>query len=143
MTIDEAIRHCEEVAEQNETKALSIEGTIIDRVAKDCRRCAADHRQLAEWLTELKELREIFSKVDIGAAKPKDYLDLLDEWAKARKLLKAAVEDFTKVPCNNDAYNPNSCGICVKQNNCNYSDSFKWRYTDEALALIGGGENGT
>lgn len=57
MTLDEAIKHCLEVAEQNETKALSIEGTIIDRVAKDCRRCAADHRQLAEWLTELKELK--------------------------------------------------------------------------------------
>lgn len=62
MTIDEAIKHCEEVAEQNETKALRIgwqyEGTLLDREAKECRRCAADHRQLAEWLTELKHLRD-------------------------------------------------------------------------------------
>jgi hypothetical protein len=50
MTIDEAIRHCEEVAEK----------------MNDCE-CAADHRQLAEWLRELKE---------------------------AKRLLKAAVEDI-------------------------------------------------
>ena len=64
------------------------------------------------------------------------------ELCEAKRLLKAAVEDFTKVPCNNDAYNPNSCGICVKQNNCKYSDSFKWRYADEALKLIGDEPNG-
>ena len=57
LTLDAAIKYCLEVADKNETKALSIEGTIIDRVAKDCTKCAADHRQLAEWLTELKERR--------------------------------------------------------------------------------------
>lgn len=61
MTIDEAIKHCIEVAEKSEKTALRIgqqyEGTLLDRDAKECRRCAADHRQLAEWLRELKELR--------------------------------------------------------------------------------------
>lgn len=42
MTIDEAIKHCEEVAEK----------------MNDCE-CAEDHRQLAEWLTELKESRKL------------------------------------------------------------------------------------
>lgn len=38
MTIDEAIKHCKEIAcEHNE--------------------CANQHKQLAEWLNELKELR--------------------------------------------------------------------------------------
>lgn len=68
MTLDEAIKHCLEVAENNETKALRIgrqyEGTLLDREAKECRECAADHRQLAEWLQELKEMRE-----QIGTAK--------------------------------------------------------------------------
>ena len=41
MTLDEAIIHCEEQAE--------IEG-ICD--------CAAEHAQLAEWLKELKRLRQ-------------------------------------------------------------------------------------
>lgn len=42
MTLDEAIKHAEKVAEQN----------------KGCQKCAEEHRQLAEWLRELKELRE-------------------------------------------------------------------------------------
>lgn len=61
MTIDEAIKHCLEVAEQNEKKAeyrprMDSYDEIESRA--DCLECAADHRQLAEWLTELKELRE-------------------------------------------------------------------------------------
>lgn len=40
MTIDEAITHCEEVADSK------------------CDECGAEHRQLAEWLKELKRLRE-------------------------------------------------------------------------------------
>ena len=41
MTLDEAIKHAEEVAEE-----------------KRCEKCAKEHRQLAEWLKELKQLRE-------------------------------------------------------------------------------------
>ena len=44
MTLDEAIKHAEEVAKQNEEKR--------------CCKCAEEHRQLAEWLKELKQLRE-------------------------------------------------------------------------------------
>ena len=39
MTLQEAIKHCEEKA-------------------SDCNKCADEHRQLAEWLLELKERRE-------------------------------------------------------------------------------------
>lgn len=63
MTIDEAIRHCEEIAEQNETQAEKIGrqfiGSAMDKYATACRKCAAEHRQLAEWLTELKNRREV------------------------------------------------------------------------------------
>lgn len=63
MTIDEAIAHCLEVAEQNETQAQKIGrqlvGSAIDKYATDCRECATDHRQLAEWLMELKEAKGI------------------------------------------------------------------------------------
>lgn len=62
LDIDTAIKHCLEVAEQNETQADKIGnqliGSAIDKYATDCRECAADHRQLAEWLTELKEWKE-------------------------------------------------------------------------------------
>lgn len=57
MTIDEAIQHCLETAEQLEERAnapYKCEDSELQDNA--CRECAADHRQLAEWLTELKEL---------------------------------------------------------------------------------------
>ena len=60
LTLEKAISHCLEVAEKNETQADKIGrqfiGSIMDKRATDCRECAAEHRQLAEWLTELKEL---------------------------------------------------------------------------------------
>lgn len=63
LTLDEAIKHCLEVAEQNETQAEKIGrqfiGSAMDKRATDCRECAADHRQLAEWLKELKEAKRL------------------------------------------------------------------------------------
>ena len=56
MTIDEAIKHCEEVVAKYEKQAansMSKEGKEYN-----CE-CAADHRQLAEWLRELKECRTV------------------------------------------------------------------------------------
>lgn len=59
MTIDGAIKHCLEVAENNEQfasgKWIGSEG---EANRQECLQCAADHRQLAEWLKELKDLRE-------------------------------------------------------------------------------------
>lgn len=40
MTLDEAIKHCDEVIEK-----------------EDCSKCAKEHEQLKEWLEELKELK--------------------------------------------------------------------------------------
>lgn len=40
MTLNEAIRHCEEIAEQS----------------GDCQ-CAEDHRQLAEWLRDYQKIK--------------------------------------------------------------------------------------
>ena len=56
MTLDEAIKHCEEVAEEKENEGRLLcqsEGASIG-----CLTCAEEHRQLAEWLKELKEYRE-------------------------------------------------------------------------------------
>ena len=63
--------------------------------------------------------------------------DTVAELVEAKRLLKAAVEDLAKKPCNNDVYIPSTCNACIKQGNCDYDDSFRWRYADEALALIG------
>ena len=126
MTIDEAIRHCEEVAERNETSAITYknckefktnmyEKLTAEKAESDCRECAADHRQLAEWLTELKE---------------------------AKRLLKAAVEDIRHCM---HSYDPcEVCSLLGEDGECPATDDddckekYKWRYEDEVLKLIGG-----
>ena len=63
MTIDEAIKHCEEVAERLETECKPISDTSVKFPTEYDRQCASDHRQLAKWLRELKKYRAIFDKV--------------------------------------------------------------------------------
>jgi hypothetical protein len=58
MILEEAIRHAEEVAQKNED---FVRCHSYDRelgFVKRCQKCADEHRQLAEWLRELKERRE-------------------------------------------------------------------------------------
>lgn len=56
MTIDEAIRHCEEVMVENLEKTK--DRNASDPIAINCFECADEHRQLAEWLKELKAYKE-------------------------------------------------------------------------------------
>lgn len=62
MTLDEAIKHCEEVAEEQDMKAgfeTDYQTYAMSEAERErCRECANKHRQLAEWLRELKQLRE-------------------------------------------------------------------------------------
>jgi hypothetical protein len=100
------------VAEENEELSSKFdewdEWEEVD--ANNCRECAADHRQLAEWLTELKE---------------------------AKRLLALAVEDFktigevraTPTPMIHPKYREYTRIIDILDLN--------WRHTDEALKLIG------
>lgn len=57
-SLDEAIKHCEEVAEKYCEKVE--EGLTADDF---CDSCASEHRQLAEWLKELKTYREAWIPV--------------------------------------------------------------------------------
>lgn len=83
MTLDEGIKHCIEVAEYNEY--LYKRGYAGGCNSHDCLERAEIHRQLAEWLTELKE---------------------------AKRLLKLAVEDMNCGSCNANCRNCNYCGSC-------------------------------
>lgn len=65
MTLDEAIKHCEEVAEELRNVDMGELDTLycgdtecIEARKNDCIECASEHKQLAEWLKELKQLRE-------------------------------------------------------------------------------------
>ena len=139
MTIDEAIKHCEEVATEKEDNARwKLTPTFQD----ECIKCAAEHRQLAEWLTELKDLREenkvLTSECDRLIKEKGELLKQHEQIAEYKRLLKAAVEDIYKARqgCN--------CNICdmppEPTERCQYENGedcqFKWRYTDEALKLI-------
>ena len=120
MTIEEAIKHCEEVAEQNEISAITYknckeiktnmyEKLTAEKAENDCRECAADHGQLAEWLRELKE---------------------------AKKLLKLAVEDFKTLVLKSTEL----CNMKILCNECPLNctnDNLGWKKEAEALKLIG------
>lgn len=104
MTIEEAIAHAQKTAD-----------TRTDL----CDECREEHRQLADWLAELKQLRE--------------------ETSKLKRLLKLAVNDFEVM--GNEVYYKGCdfdfrCKLCPFH--C-YSGgcSTKWRYTNEVLNLIG------
>ena len=61
MTLDEAIKHAEEVAEREKEKGFEF-NTRYNReneYGTKCYECAEEHRQLAEWLKELKMYREM------------------------------------------------------------------------------------
>ena len=53
MKLDEAIKHCEEVAACNEIAGLESEAR---------RQCCNDHRQLAEWLRELRKAKRLLGE---------------------------------------------------------------------------------
>lgn len=62
MTLDEAIKHAEEVAEENEKfcfKKNGKGGYFNEDTDWDNKKCAAEHRQLAEWLEELKMYKSL------------------------------------------------------------------------------------
>lgn len=63
MNLDEAIKHCEEVAEKYDTEINLINCGISNESVDECLECASEHRQLAEWLRELKKYRAIFEKI--------------------------------------------------------------------------------
>lgn len=61
MSLDDAIKHCEEVMVENLEKTK--DRNASDPIAINCFECAEEHRQLAEWLKELKELRGKYARL--------------------------------------------------------------------------------
>ena len=82
MTIDEAIKHAEEVVEGQiklckryddaSGYSRSHDETIRTVDAKKCAKCAEQHRQLVEWLKELKQLREQTRWIPVSERLPED-----------------------------------------------------------------------
>jgi len=94
LDIDTAIKHCLEVAEKQEDNAKDCnsfdEWTETEYYDKEsCLQCAADHRQLAEWLTDYKELKN-----SIGAVK----LSNMKEALALIRTLKAELNGWKEDP---------------------------------------------
>lgn len=62
MTLDETIKHAEDVAEEKNKLAERIRNNMKSEIAlnnaTECEICADEHRQLAEWLKDYKRLLE-------------------------------------------------------------------------------------
>lgn len=99
MTLDEAIKHAEEVATENEKTIAyyTIQGDKewLDECEKDCIECAKEHRQLAEWLRELKAYRGILANADrlieseYGVVIIEGYKDVIDQMNEVFMEVKA------------------------------------------------------
>ena len=135
MTIDEAI---EERLKVIKVQEKLYEESYSDESKEILKNATDNDRQLADWLTELKNLREenkvlmqecdrlIKEKDELNKLKEKAVLDICRREAKlreAKRLLKAAMKDMKML------YESGKDEGCV-------GIEFKWRYADEALKLI-------
>ena len=94
MTLDEAIKHCEEVAEKYCEKVE--EGLTADDF---CDSCASEHRQLAEWLRELKYIKtmtSVYEKIRKGNMKD-GVIDAIDDHDILFNYFKQIKEVFEEV----------------------------------------------
>ena len=64
MKLEEAIKHCEEVADEKKKEACNLYDAKNYEESRECIWCAEEHRQLAEWLRELEKDREILTRLD-------------------------------------------------------------------------------
>lgn len=172
MTIDEAIEYCLDIVEKNDLAAdmydllaqnnhNTYEKLTAETNYSHCIRSSFNHKQIAELLEELKELRiksttkekndneveqllEHFADANyindkiLGLYKTLS-ISTIKELHEARRLLKLAVG------CLNDGGCTKNCDECANYigQSCGDYDNFKWRYTDEALKLIEGADTQT
>lgn len=98
MTLDEAIRHAEEVADEKERETQKLKNSKLDwkhHEANLCSECAKEHRQLAEWLKDYKRLKKqkpILDKI-IGIIEPLKYL-ALDEMSNEEWLILEVINKY-------------------------------------------------
>lgn len=105
MTLEKAIIHAEAVAKSKEREAKENRnhgGWAYDDEAKKCSACAAEHRQLAEWLNELKEYKgKKISRLDDTIS---DVAYILDTLMAYRNIA-----------------NSGDCNRCGKKKTCKYA----------------------
>lgn len=88
MELDEAIAHALGIAEENENEArfyVHPQYPGVKETIDKCLQCAAEHRQLAEWLRELKGLRLLTEwAIQCGFG----YDNIPEEYEKHKEIIK-------------------------------------------------------
>lgn len=128
MTIEEAIAHAQETANTR---------------ADLCDKCRDEHRQLAEWLTELKLFRADYeNQKSINYELLKENQEHVNENKELKRLLRLAVEDFEFI------FDEHSCTGARKCDTfCPYNGGEedcckgKWKHAEEAMKLLGDEDN--
>lgn len=92
MTIDEAIAHARDISsiQRNNDKLNKTLGANSPYYKTDCLKCAKEHEQLAEWLEELKSLREYKERMEM------QYLDDIENPLEPLKLQSALQSEIFK-----------------------------------------------
>ena len=117
MTIEEAIAHAQQAAD-----------TRIDL----CDKCREEHRQLAEWLKELKLLRADYEKQkSINYELLEENQELVNENKELKRLLRLAIEDINRFARCVDFRDCKDCCMAFTLYSC------KWQHAEEALKLLG------
>ena len=93
LSIDEAIKHARDIAETCECEAskYDMSDSYEREVAYKEGKCGEEHEQLAEWLEELKSLREYKERMEM------QYLDDIDNPLEPLKLQSAIQSEIFKL----------------------------------------------
>ena len=96
MTIDEAIAHAREVAnEQKRRSGICVQNNSECDKFSACLKCSEEHEQLAEWLEQLKDYRDKNKMVvRIDCANSDEFKDMAVKLAKEQ--YNKAIDDFVK-----------------------------------------------
>lgn len=99
MTLDEAIKHSEEVADVCEFEASKYDMTDAYESHVACQegKCAEEHRQLAEWMKELKQLRNQTSWILVSERLPDDETEVLIQYGESM-MVGYHIFDYTLYP---------------------------------------------
>ena len=95
MTLDEAIKHTEKIAENKENLTKIYKALNEDRLNEDGlsfgeeEKCTEEYRQLAEWLKDYKRLKEqepILDKIRAEIEQTAKEYDKFDDYRRVRGL---------------------------------------------------------
>ena len=99
LTLDEAIQHCidkaGELTEQADTAdtIMILDGFDVN----GCRQCAADHKQLAEWLKDYKYIKDQVSKLNYLGAAFNVIRERDDQIVKIKAIMDQAVKEVNEL----------------------------------------------